>query len=432
MSEHQSPLTIWFVASGEAHLEKNRPFLKRLTDLGHSVIIYVRDPAYPRDNWDTAYVKHCGFPYRFLHFPRRTTGKLLRDLLDRPRLHRAYARELCQDQVAVVMIGADSSMVSRQLVTTARRLGICCISIPDGLVLEVPETPKPWYRKGVGRLYRSLLTSLGLSGERGTSGFDGVFCMNRTGLAVLQRAGVPQDKLFHTGCPDYDNRWLRLHPQSDAPSGTPAHPTPDTDTTPTHADSTVSAMNQTLSIDPATPVVTFAHQPFIREQDDLKELITDIHAGVVAGGGVLLVKFHPRMQTTMAQWQQWAQAALPQPERIRFIRDQWSPADCLQRSITCVTVASTVAVDALLLGVPLVLVQYLALPLRLPFGDRYQAALIPGNGQQLQDILQRLVKDPEYRRQYSQKGQDAAVEELRLDGHCVDRMTSLFEQLTRR
>jgi hypothetical protein len=91
----------------------------------------------------------------------------------------------------------------------------------------------------------------------------------------------------------------------------------------------------------------------------------------------------------------------------------------------CVTIYSTVAMEALVFRKPLILIQYVNVPYLLPYGQHYGAALEVESPKALEQAIVSLLTDEDAKQRLA-RGLDVAIEKelLGLNGQSAERMVS--------
>jgi glycosyltransferase involved in cell wall biosynthesis len=299
-------------------------------------------------------------------------------------------------------------------VRVAKELGIPSILLVDGLAVG----RNPLYRLGLlPRLKVSLATSvyrmLNVGGLRGTSGVERVLVMNEASREEIIRHGVDDRRVKVVGSPEYDDL-ARKERDVDAPERN-------------------RRLRARLGITEGRPVVLFAHQSLFLPRREEQEFIRQLMHAVRACDGVLLVKFHPRCKENPADWRAWAEQEGFTATEVVFVRD-WSPSiEVVRLSSACVTVYSTVALEALVLGTPLILIQYLNTESILPYGEKYGAAIAVRSPTEFRDAIVRAVTDAETRATLRRNAQVALVSELGgFNGRSLERSSEAVLDLLRR
>ena len=102
-------------------------------------------------------------------------------------------------------------------------------------------------------------------------------------------------------------------------------------------------------------------------------------------------------------------------------------------SHACVTAYSTVALEAMLSRKPLILIQYLDVPVLLTYGEKYGAALEAFSPEELEAHVVAAMTDEAVRTRLVESARTCLDEELHgLDGRSTDRMADEIMTLIRR
>lgn len=261
---------------------------------------------------------------------------------------RADARALI-DGAGAVVIGNDFSPFERLVVQEARRAGVASILVQDGVIALEGDHAGGGARSGstLVTLAKRALSLLGLPfapKPYGLGGCDAVCVYGPSTADALIRRGVPQATIHVTGQPRYD---------------TPAA-APDAAATRRRRQGPIVVTTQPFSryglASAADETRTFAHM-----------------IAAAAAHGRTVVKLHP--DTDQASRAALQAAA---PDGVRF--EQQSPIEALLADARAVvTLSSTTALEAMLHGVPVVVVDAPGFPTTLPYieSEAVEAARTP-------------------------------------------------------
>lgn len=380
-------MNIWFIPTAVTHVDRFRDVMEGFRERGDSVRLFCVDSALQDTNRCIDRIRSSGYPFRRL--PQEVCNPAPHwalESLNNARLARSLRgawRELDMD---CLVIGGDFGFVRQTIIRTAVDLSIPIVHIMDGLV--VPPNPRPRAPKPRKPTFKYLLPWRWQRFDRklGDSGADLVLVMNLTGRDDLIRNGVPAERVKLVGSPAHD-RFVASVSQTLPPDN--------------------RELIQRLGLPQGKPVVLYAAQEL-----DHKPLIRQMMPGVKRCRAVLLVKFHPREPNDLRTWREWAMSQGFGPGDIVFSRDELSSFDALRLSDLCVTVFSTVAVEALIIGKPVVYIQYMDCDFSLSYGSSYGAGIDAGSPEELQDAIERLLRDKVLRQQIIANGYVAAKEEM--------------------
>jgi hypothetical protein len=399
---------IWFVPTNTSHVGKFSGLMVALREAGAQVGFLCVDSVLPPGMRALPQVRKSGFPFEQLPATAvNAHAHWLLQVVQRPRLERALKGVLATIRADAIILGFDGDLIGRSMATTARRAGIPIVLIPDGLV--VPENPR--YRPSLFlRIKRSVRTGLRAllraGGVRGTSGVNLVLVMNEMGRDTMIGQGVAPDRICAVGSPEYDFLAAAMRDF--------------------RADEAIAAIRTRLGIDAQRPVVFFAHQTLDGGE---RVLIRTIIETARMNGAVALIKFHPRSRESPSDWVTWAARCGFGKQEAVFVREECTSVEAVQACSVCVTVYSTIALEAMICGRPLVLVQYANVPYALPYGERYGAAMDAQSPGELQEAVQRILNRPEVGAQLVRRAREAvAVELCGLDERSQVRMVDAIAQ----
>jgi len=402
---------IWFVPTNTSHVGKLKPFMDALRGRGHDVRLLCLDPVHLPVHHTRPQIARTGYPFEVMSPGRYRQGRhWLISAARRPRLVEAIRAFLAGGRADAFVFGADTGLVSRTFVQTAHAAGIPTVLVPDGLVL--PRNPN--YRlPPAARISAAIANAVGrlvqAGGARGASGVDLILVMSETGRRALAAAGLSPDKIHVVGSCEYDAL------ASQAPAG---------------IDET--ALARRVGLPPGRPVVLFVHQDNI-DAEATRRVVRTLVAGARRGGGVALLKFHPRLEQDLEKWRTWARCEKMAPDEAAFIRGECTSVEAVRLCSVCVTAYSTVALEALLYRKPLVLVQYLNLPMRLEYGREYGAAIEAEKPEDLEEAIASLLTDGALRDRLSRGAKGALEKEVGgLDGKSAERMVESLIGLVQR
>lgn len=225
-----------------------------------------------------------------------------------------------------VVVGNDSRPVAVPLLAAARACGARTVLVQDGVrPVRRAGAPAPVARRRLlSARYRRY----------GHGGCDRVAVIGERDAAALVADGVPAGTVEVTGSPAFD-RYARAEP---VPAAGPVGASPH-----------VVYIAQTLEqLDPATMA---AH-------------LGDVAVAVAAAGGRLTVKAHPR-DASFDEVASRLRQARPEVEAVRDV----DPEALLRSASLVLTPFSTMSLEAMILGVPVALVDSLPVPWTLDLGD---------------------------------------------------------------
>jgi glycosyltransferase involved in cell wall biosynthesis len=406
---------IWFAPNNTSHIPKNRAFLDALAGRGERVHLLCIDSLHLDYYAARPQILQSGLPYEELQaggFDRR--AHWLRQAFQRRALARAIQRQLGPLPMDALVVCYDGWVADGTLVQVVRGMGVPVVLIPDGLVLP----PNPRFSAGVVQDFKEVVKRwtrrvLGIVGDRGTSGVDLILVMNETGRQEFIRLGVSPERVVTTGSAEYD----ALARQVRSAGGVQE----------------VREVRERLGLPADRPIVLFAHQGVVYGTETARQLVQDIAAAARSCGAALLVKFHPRSTEYPDAWRQWAAAAGLAGEDLVFVREECTSIEAARLCAVCATAFSTVALEALVCGKPLVLINYLNVPIRLDYGRRYGGAIEAPSPGQLADAIVSVVTDAAVRDRLRRGAERVIQAELGgLDGRSAERMVQAVSGLLER
>ncbi len=358
-------------------------------------------------------IRESGYPFVELEDPGFERNRhWLIQALQRRRLARSIRSLLDGLRIDAIVLGADAGVGVRTLIQVARGRGIRTVLVPDGLVL--PRNPNFRARASIrlrAPLWRVARKSVGL-GPRGSSGVDLILAMNRVGKEVFVEQGLPADRVEVVGSPEYDAEFRRYRQE--------------------HVSATADQISARLGLPTGRPVVLFAHQSVIDSARELPPLLTVMLEAVCECDATLLVKFHPRLRNLpeIDSWLTETRREDGSVKRFALVRDECSSLEAVRACAACVTAYSTVALEACLFRKPLVLIHYLNVPYRLPYGRQYGAAIEANDPDTLRAGIIAAVSDEATRTRVCQNmGRLIEHELCGLDGQSGERTARAIARL---
>ena len=405
------PYVIWFVPTNSSHVGKLRAFMDALSVRGHRIHLLSVDALQASIFEATPSIEKTGYPYESLPAGGFPGGRhWLVETLYKGRLRRVLDEFLSRRQIDALVFGEDVGSVSRMFIRLARPRGVATVMLPDGFVLP----PSPHFRPGWWQTFRSWLSviyraSLGGLGPRGTGGADRILVMNETGLEVFAAMGIERRRIRAVGSCEYD----ALAAHRDRPLDAREE----------------KALRARLALPPDRPIVLFVDQGLLGDET-MRSLVRTMALAAGQGEATLLVKFHPRGGHYPDTWRRWAAGAGFPPQAVVFARNECTSIEAVRLCSVCVTLYSTTALEALVYGKPLVLVQYQNVPHILRWGRQYGAALEAENPEELRRAIWSALTDQAVRERLRSGAEVAIQKELfGLDGRSADRMADCLIEL---
>ena len=405
--------SVWFVPAQPNHVAKFKPLKDAMRGRGCEIHTLCVDVAIPPRKWIEPMLRAAEEPFEM--FPScgfRPFERWPLEYVQRPRLNRAVQAWLGSHEVSLFVFGTDTPIVTREFIKEARNRRIPRVHVHDGLC----GGPNPRLKKSVlTRAHESVsdwLTRVtDMRPPRGERSADLFFVMDASSPPTLLRQGVPPDRIKVVGSAQYDAMARQTRVLA--------------------TEEELARWRRTIGVKAGRPLILYAHQHITRTSE-VKEVIRTMVRAVRRFNGTLLVKFHPSTGGSVDAWRRWAADEGMAPEEVVFFMKELLSVEAIQMCAACVTAYSTVALEAMLCRTPLVIVQYLHVPVSLTYGERYGilAAFTP---QQLEDHLVSVVTDPEVRSAAVQRGRDCISGELvGLDGRSAERMADEMMALIHR
>jgi hypothetical protein len=395
---------VYFAPSKSSHVARFVPLMGALASRGFKVRLLCMDPALP-PRWRTGpSIEKTGYPCDFLPGAYiRPTLSLPGLILQRRRLISHFRRILSSQALSAVITGADHAGPSRCLIQTARDMSIPTALLADGI--QVPVNPR-WRPSAAARFWTAVVRTThrvtGLIGPRGSSGVDRLLLMTESDRRELGRDGIAPERLIVTGSPAYDE----LAHQSNQP----AEPALE------------RRIRDRAGISSDRPVVFFAHQAFCA-RTQMQSVLQELVGAVRQCDATLLVKFHPSSVDNPVQWRAWSQVHLDDPARVVFAKSEISSIEGVRLARACVTFWSTVALEAMIVGTPLVVIQYTPTRHALSYGREYGAAIDVDRPEDLAPAVVAAVRDEDVRKRLRANARKTLNKEMfGLDGRSVDRI----------
>ncbi len=307
----------------------------------------------------------------------------------------------------VLIFGAECGQESRGFVRTARRSGIPCVLVEDGI--HLPGEPDPNAGSLAHRLNAKcvlfLYYRLYRVGPPGTSGVNLIFVINEASKQFFASMGLPAERIRVVGSPEHDALAARFRANDVCDCG---------------------AVRQRLGLPGDRPVIFYAHQHLVFGEP-LRGMVREMWRGAVRAGAVLLVKFHPRSPEDLATWRAWVETQDLPRDGVMFVRDECTATEALMLCAAMVTVHSTVVFDALVLRRPLVLIRFLDTA---PVFSEYEVAIEVHQESELAAAVTSIIADQPRRQRLLDNFPRTIRHELHdLDGLTVQRTAGEIECL---
>ncbi len=406
---------VWFTPSNSSHVGKNLPLLAGLAERDCRVRILGLDELQKPIYAARSQIERSGYEFEMLRVEGFQPDRhWLFQGLRRRDLVAALRRFFATHPVDVMLFGADSGLVSRTTGDVARSLGIPTVLVVDGLVAPRNPRHKPGLiarcRNHASRRFRE---AVGAGGVGRTSGADLMLVVNEMSRRELLRWGISPGRVRVVGSPEYDLLAAELRKDS--------------------AGAVETEVRKRLGIAPERPVVFFAHQDIGVPVDVMRESIEQMVRAAAPQNGVVLVKFHPRGGDKPDVWRDWARSRGFSNDEVLFLLNECTSVEAARICSVCATFFSTVSIEAMICGKPVVLMLYHDYPYAIASADTQGAALDAHRPADLGGHVARLLSEPAFREACLRKVRDSLAKEMfGLDGLSVERSIHAITDLSRR
>lgn len=406
---------VWFLPSNNSHAGKNLALLRGLQGRGHRVSVLCLDRLHSPAHASLPQVEAGGLPFEILdpggfRWDKHWAIQGLR----RGVLVRALKRFFMEHEVDVAIFGADSGIVSRTAGDVARSLGIPTALVVDGLVAR--RNPEYWRRRSLGLKLRDWFADLVIrrilraGGGGRTSGVDLLLVMSELAREELILRGVSGERVRAVGSPEYDalaRQWRQWESE-----GRP------------------NMIRERMSIAPDRPVIFFAHQDIGLDEEIMRRSVVGMVRAARRVGGTLLMKLHPRGGARADDWRGWARGEGFSDRDIVVYANECTSIEAVAICSVCVTFYSTVAVESMVFGKPVVLLIYHGFKEFLSAADFRGGALDTHSPEEAENQLVRVLSDPATGRDLTRGVADyLRTQMFGLDGHSVDRSVDAIVKL---
>lgn len=398
---------IWFAPTAPSHVNKLRLLLSALAQRGDEVRMLCADAVMKSNEQVGEQARNSGLPCEVLPAVCPPEPHPLTQPWHTRRLRKTVRELLKRNQVDLLIMASVFGPMRRAMLAGARDAGVATMHVGDGLLQ--PANPryhfKVFRRRKLGwSLVQGLAIRAGLVPPPGRSPADRVVIMNRSGRDMLISQGVSPGAIRVVGSDEYDALFQSQAKVNEAAVN--------------------QQVRERLGITGERPIVLYAAQSF-----DHQRLISDMMPAIKRCQATLLVKFHPRQMGDPQFWKDWAAQQGYTERDILFFGKELTSIEAVRLCSVCMTVFSTVGLEAMVIRRPVVLAQYLEARLALPYGQ--QGAMWDAEDPEgLRKGLETLLTDQAARRQMLARA-DAAIREelLGLDGQSLNRMVQAVDEL---
>lgn len=344
-------------------------------------------------------IKESGYPYFNLsEVNYNHESHWMVEWLSRKNLARSLAHDWTNKKIDCLIIGSAFGPARQTIIHTAIMVGIPIVQIIDGLIVPTAIQPIQFLkrRRLNMALLRMVYRNIRIWLTSKTCYPDLYLIMNHSGRKQLIQSGIPEHKIKIVGSPVLETlarTYLRL----------PAIAKP------------LLLINR-LELPTERSIVFFAAQETL--EYDHKLIISDLLPAIKESHSILLVKFHPRDPVDLEEWRNWAKRKGFGSDEIRFYRNELTSIEALLLSDVCVTYFSTVAIEAMIIGKPMVYIQYIDVTnYTMPYASQYEAGIDAHSKEELKTAIIKLLMNEELRQRVIENGYIAVTEELNgLDG----------------
>lgn len=298
-----------------------------------------------------------------------------------------------------LIVGNDIAPVSSHLVESARRCGVPTVLVQDGVrPLQRPALRQPLRARLHHAVRLRLMTWSARAPIYGGRALTAVAAAGRALGDTLRRAGLPTDHVRVVGAPAYD-AWadqLALRPRPVA--------------------------------EPPDAVVLFAQQDLdgLPREESVRFCRAVIRRVCLEAGQTLVCKLHPRSALSPALMTELEPAA----SKRLVVPDPLAPiGPLLDGTVVLVTAYSTVALEAIYRGVPVLFADWTGCPFYLA-GPEHGAELgWVGREEDLPDMLRRALTDADVRAAlWNAQRAWAETHVLPPDGRAAERIATLIAE----
>lgn len=394
---------IWFVPSNSSHIGKNRLLLEALQERGCRIRMLCLDEVVPAKDRTREQMEQGDFEFEILPANGFDAGRhWILQGPQRKHLVRSYTEVFKTWRGDAVILGADARLVSRTAGDVARGLGIPTILVLDGLVAPC----NPCYRPGLltrayNRTALAIGSALGSYVQSRASPVDLLLVMNQLSRSLLTKQGIDARRIRVVGSPEYDALARQIR-----------------DPQPAEVKRDVRAR---LGLPPDRPLVLFAHQDLGRPRLTHDSIAAMVKAAR-AEDATVLVKLHPRSEQTPEALRAWSQNQGFGKDELVITSTECTSIEAVRICSVCVTFFSTVSIEAMVCGRPVIFMLYHGSPLALSAEHFHGAALDATSPGGLETQIARVLSEPMLRHELVQKATAALEQELYgLDGRSVER-----------
>ncbi len=384
---------ILFVPLNTNHVEI---FASVATALNADYAVLCHDLVSEAEGYRTeALLKGKGLPY--CHLPARVerlpTDGLVRRAVSALRIRSGVAQVLDRLRPRVVVLGIDHDPIAASCIDAARRRGVKSVVLQEGLIRPQDLGRRSRCRaEPIHRIARACGLHLAYA-EFASRPVDALLVSGNRACRILERHGVPRQRMVIVGQPKYDSflrRAASVPPRASGP-----------------------------------PTFLFAAPGNVLET---RENVAMLRALAVAGkssGVKIVVKLHPRGCADPGQVLAALGTSAPGLEIIKCGDETF---DLLSRVDGFITISSTVVLEALLLDKECVILEYLAGPASLGYEEYDAVHLVTEEG----TLAEALVAATRSRKSPENKRRLLMDELCCLDGKASQRAARFLEDFGRR
>lgn len=257
-------------------------------------------------------------------------------------------RFLEETRVSLVVTAHDASLIGALFLLAARDIGIASVYVPHGPlsaargkitalrllavhVRGILTYAARYVASGCLAIATRIWASKFVSGRVIDQSWDVACVAGPASKALFLRNGIPEDAIVVTGQPRYDS-FINI--------GTPKEK---------------NSILEHLGLDKGTPVVAVATQPFV--EDGLwtavqrARFLERVVAAVLEASGQPLIKLHPR-ETGVAAYRSLLSTL--NNVRVPILQDEVDIAIVLTACDALLTVSSTIGLEAMMFGLPVI------------------------------------------------------------------------------
>jgi len=394
---------IAFLPSNHRNIGKFKPLLRTLEQQGYQVLIICISHLKFKDQKLQEAIASSEFSNVSISIDNFPPEKhWVFQALKRKSLSRETNKIIDHHAPAMLITCFDGGAIQYVIGKEFQNNGIPVTLLPDGVILPYATS----YSSAISSRFKHSLAKtvqllLGVGGPIGSLDVDLILLLNKSGKELFKSKGIDESKVKVIGAPEYDDLYDLSYKSDSNPEA-------------------VNQLKAKLNIPADNQVIMIAHQFSLGLTVDYEEeLFNAILNTTSTLNTTLVIKFHPRMTDSKDHWENWKRINNYSDEQLILIWSEASSTEVLQFSAICLTVYSTVGLEALVLGVSLVTMDFIRSNHRLPF-DKYSGSINAKSIEELQTQVKILLTDETYRKDLQSRSNVAITRELPNTGNSLE------------